>query len=140
MMNDPVSTSFPVVPFGTITYVSDGTVSWTRTGTSNPNIGESLSFVFDGDGSVFSAVMLIAPKLADAPASPFNQANPIQLCQTGEDVFVSPPIVANGKWGFTVSFLVPGDSTGTNTVTADPSFYFLPDPELSVGPGTVDNP
>jgi hypothetical protein len=87
---------------------------------------DTVSFHFDGPGTLSSAILLTGPIAPDTPASPFRG---------GAQINIAPdyPLAISGAlglWGFAVSF--------TTTQDGISSFYFLPDPELEVGPFLPD--
>lgn len=82
---------------------------------------DTISFRFDGPGTLSSAILMTGPRAAGTALSPFVGGSQLNITP---DYPLAPAGVL-GTWGFTVSF-----TTMTDGVS---SFYYLPDPELEVG-------
>jgi len=83
---------------------------------------DTVSFHFDGPGTLSSAILLTGPRDATTlPASPFVGGSQLNIAP---DYPLAPSGVF-GLWGFAISFTTTSDGV-TN-------FWYLPDPELEVG-------
>lgn len=138
---------------GTIAYDANGNVIWIPGDKGSPNravmCGQPLQFTFMGPGRVKEAMMMFAQQDATSPPlSPFSETGPLALTLSGAsndefDYFTSPNTAREGTWGFSISFLAQttqdsgvSNALGTvSTASTTSKFYFLPDPELAVGPG-----
>jgi hypothetical protein len=84
--------------------------------------GDTISFTFEGPGSVTDAVMMTGPRKKNADPSPFGGHTQINIKPDTEYKIG----MTAGLWGFAITFATIGTDETVN-------FYFLPDPELEVG-------
>ena len=83
---------------------------------------DTISFTFDGPGTLSSAILMTGPIASGTPSSPFLGGSQINIAPN----YPLSITGGTGLWGFAVSF--------TTTTDGISSFYYLPDPELEVGP------
>lgn len=89
----------------------------------------TLNFLDTGDiaATLTQVVVMVGTKGPCSQASPFHRKSPIILDLNDLTLHIDKD--AEGTWGFCVAF---STTTADGNVT---SFYYLPDPELAVGPG-----
>jgi hypothetical protein len=82
---------------------------------------DTVSFTFNGPGTLSSAILLTGTLVANQPSSPFAGGSQLNIAPN----YPLPVAGSLGLWGFTISF-----TTLTEGVS---NFYYLADPELEVG-------
>lgn len=137
-------------PLGTVAYDTDTIAMWLPADKNDPTVpvrcGDVAQLAFNGPGDVVQAVMMFSPKSPTTQPSPFAGVSPVTLTPASTnnggpapDYFTMPEIIAvSGTWNFSISFMANQSQSdeSKNTASQANAFYFLPDPELSVGPGT----
>jgi len=90
----------------------------------NAEPGDKVAFQFDGPGDIAECVLISGQMNGRGHgSSPFTEGNRVNL-KAHSTLNVGQQ---TGLWGFTISFSTHnGDGTS--------SFYYLPDPEMDVGP------